>query len=128
MNILRISNRLFPDSGGMAKQAFILSKFYSQKGINSFNLTCIPQGKSFIREKSINKHFKIIYLPINTPGFNASYIKLFLFTLKFLIFGTIKALQIIKNKYNTCSFSASFGIFSVYCKQNTKNSLFIYNT
>ena len=98
MNILRISNRLFPDSGGMAKQAFILSKFCSQKGINSFNLTCIPQGKSFIREKSINKRFKIIYLPINTPGFNASYFKLFLFTLKFLIFGTIKALHIIKKE------------------------------
>jgi len=98
MNILRISNRVFPDSGGMAKQAYILSKFCSQKGINSFNLTCIPQDKSFIREKSINKRFKIIYLPINTPGFNASYIKLLLFTLKFLIFGTIKAFQIVKKE------------------------------
>ena len=98
MNILRISNRLFPDSGGMAKQAFILSKFCSQKGISCFNLTCIPQDRSFIREKSINNRFKIIYLPINTPGFNAGYIKLFLFTLKFLIFGTINALQIIKKE------------------------------
>lgn len=98
MNILRISNRLFPDRGGMAKQAFILSKFCSQKGINTFNLTCIPQNKSFIREKSINKHFKIHYLSINAPGFNASFMELLLFTLKFLIFGTIKAFQIVKKE------------------------------
>ena len=99
MKILRISTRLYPDIGGPAKQAFLLSKFCSKNKIECINITCKP-FKSFPNKiTKINPNFEIHYLPFIAPGTNSSPLKFFFFSFKFFIYGLIKALIInLKNK------------------------------
>ena len=99
MKILRISTRLYPDIGGPAKQAFLLSKFCSKNKIKCINITSKPFKSSTNKITKINSNFEIHYLPFIAPGVNSGPFKLILFFFKFFIYGLLKALVInFKNK------------------------------
>ena len=96
MRILRISTRVFPDIGGPAKQAYLLSKYCSQNKINTINIACKPLSNSSVKSKVINDNFEIYYLPFQAPKISARFITRTIFLLKFLIYGCLKAIRINK--------------------------------
>lgn len=98
MRIIRISTRIFPDLGGPAKQAYLLSKYLSQNDIKVINISCIPKNKKFIKKERVNKNFDVIYLPFHAPGVNSSIFSLFLFFIKFFIYGSKEIIRIIRDK------------------------------
>ena len=98
MQILRISTRIFPDIGGPAKQAYLLSKYCSKNKIKTINIACKPKRNLFIRRKKINTNFEIHYLPFQAPKISAGLFTQFLFFFKFVIYGFLKAIKI-RKKY-----------------------------
>ena len=98
MRILRISTRNFPDIGGPAKQAYLLSKYCSKNKIKTINIACKSKGNSFFKSEKINDNFEIYYLPFQAPRINAGLIKRTIFFLKFIIYGCLKAIKI-KRKF-----------------------------
>jgi len=98
MRILRISTRIYPDISGPAKQVYLLSKYCSENNIEVRNIACIPKNKPYVKEEKVNNNFTIYYLPFHAPGVNAGLFKLITFFIKFLIFGMIKAFQIIRKE------------------------------
>ena len=94
MRILRISTRNFPDIGGPAKQAYLLSKYCSKNKIKTINIACKSKGNSFFKSKKINDNFEIYYLPFQAPKINAGLITRIIFFLKFIIYGCLKAIKI----------------------------------
>ncbi len=94
MNILRISTRIYPDVGGPAKQARILSEFFSNNEFSSFNITCLPKNKYNIKKEKINKNFIIYYLPLHAPKINLGLFRYLGFIIKYLIYGFIKSIKI----------------------------------
>jgi glycosyltransferase involved in cell wall biosynthesis len=79
MNLLRITTRIYPDTGGPAKIV----------------LTCKPKSTPYQSIKIINKYFIIHYLPFSAPGINSSLLTQMIFFTKFLGFGLIRAIKII---------------------------------
>lgn len=98
MQILRISTRNFPDIGGPAKQAYLLSKYCSKNKIKTINIACKSKDNSFFKSKKINDNFEIYYLPFQAPRISAGLIKRIIFFLKFIIYGCLKAIKI-KRKF-----------------------------
>jgi len=98
MRILRISTRNFPDIGGPAKQAYLLSKYCSQNKIKTINIACKAKSNSFFKNKKINDNFEIYYLPFQAPRISAGLITRIIFFFKFIIYGFLKAVKI-KRKF-----------------------------
>ncbi|GAH99117.1 unnamed protein product, partial [marine sediment metagenome] len=98
MRILRISTRNFPDIGGPAKQAYLLSKYCSKNKIKTINIACKSKGNTFFKSKKINDNFEIYYLPFQAPRISAGLIRRTIFFLKFIICGCLKAIKI-KRKF-----------------------------
>ena len=96
MQILRISTRNFPDIGGPAKQAYLLSKYCSKNKIKTINIACKSKSNSFFKNKKINDNFEIYYLPFQAPRINARLITRIFFFFKFVIYGFLKANKIRK--------------------------------
>ncbi len=94
MQILRISTRNFPDIGGPAKQAYLLSKYCSKNKIKTINIACKSKSNSFFKNKKINDNFEIYYLPFQAPRISAGLITRTIFFLKFIIYGFLKAIKI----------------------------------
>ena len=94
MRILRISTRNFPDIGGPAKQAYLLSKYCSKNKIKTINIACKSNGNSFFKNKKINDNFEIYYLPFSAPKSSAGLITRIIFFFKFIIYGLLKAIKI----------------------------------
>ena len=67
MQILRISTRNFPDIGGPAKQAYLLSKYCSKNKIKTINIACKSEGNTFFKSKKINDNFEIYYYHFKLP-------------------------------------------------------------
>jgi len=84
MQILRISTRNFPDIGGPAKQAYLLSKYCSQNKIKTINITCKARSNSFFKNKKINDNFEIYYLPFQASRMSAGLITRIIFFLNLL--------------------------------------------
>lgn len=99
MQILRISTRNFPDIGGPAKQAYLLSKYCSKNKIKSINIASKPKSSPFSKKTIINNNFEINYLPFQAPGINSGLITIVIFFFKFVIFGLLKCIKI-RKKYN----------------------------
>jgi len=98
MRILRISTRNFPDIGGPAKQAYLLSKYCSKNKIKTINIACKSKSNSFFKNKKINDNFEIYYLPFQAPRSSAGLITRIIFFFKFIIYGLLKAVKI-KRKF-----------------------------
>ena len=94
MQILRISTRNFPDIGGPAKQAYLLSKYCSKNKIKTINIACKSKSNSFFKSKKINDNFEIYYLPFQAPRVSAGLITRIYFFFKFIIYGFLKAIKI----------------------------------
>ena len=86
MRILRISTRNFPDIGGPAKQAYLLSKYCSKNKIKTINIACKAKSNSFLKNKKINDNFEIYYLPFQAPRMSAGLIRRIIFFFKFIIY------------------------------------------
>jgi glycosyltransferase involved in cell wall biosynthesis len=97
LNLLVISTRSYPDTGGAANQVYLQSKFLSQFNVNVTLLTCKPSNDSKKR-KVIDDSFQIITLPFEAPGLKTNKFKVILFFLKFMTIGLIKTI-IVKKKY-----------------------------
>ncbi len=98
MKVLRISTRIYPDIGGPAKQAFLISKILSEKSIKVTHISCIPQDKTYVKKEEINPHFIIYYLPLKAPGYNASLFTFIVFFFKFLFYGIAIAIKIYRKE------------------------------
>ncbi|MFX1363462.1 MAG: glycosyltransferase [Promethearchaeota archaeon] len=98
MNIIRISTRIFPDKGGPAKQSYLLSKYCSKINIRAFNIACILSRKYYRDKKKVNQNFEIQYLPFKAPGVNANVLKHGLFFFKFMFYGILKMIKIIRRE------------------------------
>ncbi|TFF88905.1 MAG: hypothetical protein EU550_00330, partial [Promethearchaeota archaeon] len=96
LNVLIISTRRYPDTGGAAKQAFLQSKYLSFFDVHSTLLSCRPSGKNWNKNSQINKNFQIETLPFEAPGLKTNRLNVILFFLKFTIFGLIKTIRLIK--------------------------------
>ncbi len=94
MRILRISTRNYPDIGGPAKQAYLLSKYCSENKIKTINIACKSKNNSIFKNKKINDNFEIYYLPFQAPRSNAGLITRIIFFFKFLTYGFLKAIKI----------------------------------
>ncbi len=97
MNIIRLTTRIFPDKSGPAVYAYSLSKFVSDKYFNFFNITCQPKGFKD-KKKVINPYFKIYYLPMSSPRWDAKINKQMLFLIKFGIY-SFKRILTLHRKY-----------------------------
>jgi len=97
MKIIRISTRIYPDSGGPAKQAFLLSKYCAKNNLDVINIACIPKNKKYVDKEIINENFTIYYLPFHAPGYNSNLITLLIFFIKFFIYSTLKIYKITRN-------------------------------
>ncbi len=98
MKIIRISTRIYPDISGPAKQVYLLSNYCSKNKIKMINIACLPKNEVYKKEKKINDNFIIHYLPFHAPGINAGVVKLFIFFIKFFIFGIIKIFKITRKE------------------------------
>jgi glycosyltransferase involved in cell wall biosynthesis len=94
MRVIRICTRVFPDIGGPAKQAYLLSNYCSRNNIKSFVIACKPNHLSKNKKITINDNFEIYYLPFKAPGIKANLIVQIVFAFKFFIFGLFKILKI----------------------------------
>ena len=93
MQILRISTRNFPDIGGPAKQAYLLSKYCSKNKIKTINIACKSKGNSFFKNKKINDNFEIYYLPFQAPRISAGLITRVFFFFKICYLWLFKSYQ-----------------------------------
>ena len=98
MNIIRISTRIYPDKGGPAKQAFLLSQYCAKKGINMINIASRPKSIKKSRKTEINNNFQIHYLPFNAPSNNSKLLIKIFFFLKFFIYSIFKLVKIRKKQ------------------------------
>ena len=90
MQILRIITRNFPDIGGPAKQAYLLSDYCSKNNIKTINITSKSKNGPFLKKKKVNKNFEIHYLHFQAPDLNSSLIMNAFFLLKFVFkYGSI---------------------------------------
>ncbi|MHA1413860.1 MAG: glycosyltransferase family 4 protein [Promethearchaeota archaeon] len=96
MNILRITTRIYPDIGGPAKQAYLISKYFAKNHHKVIIISCSPNKNYYKKRVKINDNFLIFYLPLMAPGYNASIMKHVMFFLKFFILGFLKALIVVK--------------------------------
>ncbi|TXT62376.1 MAG: putative teichuronic acid biosynthesis glycosyltransferase TuaC [Promethearchaeota archaeon] len=99
MNLIRISTRIFPDKGGPAKQAFLLSQYSAKNLINTMNIASLPKSLDKAQRTKINSNFQIYYLPFHAPEDDAPFITKFFFFLKFSVFSFMKILKI-RKKHN----------------------------
>ena len=93
LNIVRLTTRIYPDKAGPAVYAYSLSKYVSDQNFNFFNVTCKPQEINN-KKKVINPNFKIFYLPIYAPRWDAKLYKHMLFLVKFGIHSIKKIINI----------------------------------
>jgi glycosyltransferase involved in cell wall biosynthesis len=98
MKIVRISTRIYPDYGGPAKQAFLMSRYLSNRNIDVINIACIPKDKPYIKKEKINDKFEVIYLPFHAPGVTSSLFTLFWFFIKFFLFAIKELITIIRKE------------------------------
>jgi len=98
MRIVRISTRIYPDYGGPAKQAYLLSKFCSEHNIKVTNIACTPKNIPYTQREIINKNFDVIYLPFHAPGVNSSLVTLILFFIRFFVSTFKELIKIIKKE------------------------------
>ncbi len=93
MNIIRLTTRIFPDKAGPAVYAYSLSEHTSNKDFTFFNITCQPQE---VKEKYkyVNPNFKIYYLPMYTPRWDAKLYEHLLFLIKFGIYSIKKIVRL----------------------------------
>jgi len=82
MNIVRLTTRIFPDKSGPAVYTYFLSKYVSNKNFKMFNITGRPKWSS-IKSKKVNSNFRIDYLPVSSPRWDAKIHKHLLFLIKF---------------------------------------------
>ncbi len=93
MNIVRLTTRIYPDLGGPAIYAFMLSKYVSGQDFRIFNIS--SRSDSFgKKEKKINPYFYIYYLPTIVPTEDDSISKKIKFIFTFIIFSFKKILQL----------------------------------
>ncbi len=93
MNIVRITTRIYPDSGGPAIYAFMLSKYVSGKDFRIFNISSRSE-QIYKKKEIINRYFTIYYLPTTVPTKNDSISKKIKFVLMFIIFSLKKILKL----------------------------------
>lgn len=98
MNIIRISTRIYPDKGGPAKQAFLLSQYCAEKGINIINIASHPKSIKKSNKSEVNKNFHINYLPFHAPSDNSNLLIKTFFFLKFFIYSIVKLVKIRKKQ------------------------------
>lgn len=95
MKIIKISNRIYPDTGGMAKQAYIYSRYYSKQKHQTECITCKQRSRPTVKNEIINEYLKIKYLPVYAPGINSHFLTLISFFIHFLIHGLRHIIQLI---------------------------------
>ena len=96
MNVVRLTTRIYPDKAGPAVYTYLLSKHISNKNFNMFNITCRPEGITD-KTKIINSQFKIDYLPLTAPRWDAKIHKHLLFLIKFGLYSFRKILNLHRN-------------------------------
>ena len=97
MNIVRLTTRIYPDTGGTAVYADNLSKNLSGENFRFFNISCQPIQVHRKSEK-INPNFIIHYLPIRVPSENNGILKNSIFSIKFTLL-SIKKIFYLHRKY-----------------------------
>ncbi|MEJ2279847.1 MAG: hypothetical protein P8Y70_19195, partial [Candidatus Lokiarchaeota archaeon] len=75
INLLVISTRRYPDTGGAAKQVYLQSKFLSNLNVNVFLMTCKPLNTRRKKIRKINNSFQIHTLPFEAPGLKTNRLK-----------------------------------------------------
>ena len=93
LNIVRLTTRIYPDKAGPAVYAYSLSKYVSDQNFNFFNITCQPKEVK-VKKKVINPNFRIYYLPISAPRWDAKFYEQLLFLIKFGIYSIKKITNI----------------------------------
>ena len=93
LNIVRLTTRIYPDKAGPAVYAYSLSKYVSDHNFNFFNITCQPQEIKD-KKKVINPNFRIHYLPLHVPRWDAKLYVHLLFLVKFGIYSIKKIINL----------------------------------
>ena len=93
LNVLRLTTRIYPDKAGPAVYAYQLSEHISNKNFKMYNITCRPEG-IFDKEKQVNNHFKIEYIPIKATRWDAGSLKQLLFLIRFGMYSFTKVLKL----------------------------------
>ncbi|MFX1445969.1 MAG: glycosyltransferase family 4 protein [Promethearchaeota archaeon] len=95
-NILRLTTRIYPDKAGPAKNTYMLSKYVSEDYYRIFNISCLPYGQKG-KMKQVNSYFRIDYLPMHAPRWDAEFHYQLLFLIKFVIYSIRKMLKLHRN-------------------------------
>ncbi len=93
MNIVRLTTRIYPDSGGPPIYAFMLSKYVSGKDFRIFNISSRSE-QIYKKKRVINSYFTIYYLPTTVPTEDDSITKKIKFVLMYVIFSFKQILKL----------------------------------
>lgn len=94
MNIVRLTTRIYPDIGGSARYAFMLSKNLSSANLKFFNISSKNENTGKSNSKILNPYFRIYYLPVKIPAHKENLINKILFTSKFLYFSIKRIIKL----------------------------------
>jgi glycosyltransferase involved in cell wall biosynthesis len=115
MKIVRLTTRIYPDKAGPAVYAYFLSEHAADKKCQIYNITGRPDNN---KEKVniVNPFFKIYYLPIRSPRWDAELHKHLIFLIKFMFYSFVKIVKL-HRKYRIdlihCDNPAITGIVSI---------------
>jgi glycosyltransferase involved in cell wall biosynthesis len=93
ITIVRITSRVFPDIGGPAKHALLLSKYAAGPDVHIINIASRPKT---VRDRmvNINDYFEIRYLPLEAPELDENILQKIRFLLLFILFAFLELIRI----------------------------------
>lgn len=96
MVLLQITTRIYPDIGGVASHVHSLSNYMSEKNIKTIIISCKTNESKTIKKKIVNENLIQYYLNFPAPKYEASFLELIIFFLKFFLLGLKEAIKLYK--------------------------------
>jgi len=115
MNVVRLTTRIYPDKAGPAVYAYFLSMHAANENCVMYNITGRPLEINE-KKKIVNPYFKIYYLPVLLPRWDAKIYKHIIFLFKFFIYAFIKIVKLHRKSHIDiihCDNPAVTGIIAV---------------